>query len=102
MPFFGKIFKKVNVFSMTPREVQEAVLKSGEEASYIAGNKTEALQAITNGVIDTSKGAVTVDSGDKVSTSVFKGVKDYNRGDILCTGLCAASGVCETAAGIIV
>ena len=37
------IFKRANIFSMTPREVQQAVLKTGEEASYIAGNKTEAI-----------------------------------------------------------
>lgn len=96
------IFKRANIFSMTPREVQQAVLKTGEEASYIAGNKTEAIQTITNGVMDTTKGAVTTHSGTRVGTSIFKGAKDYARGDVLCTGLCAASGICETAAGIIV
>ncbi len=94
------IFKKTNIFSMTPSEVQKVVLKTKEEASYIAGNKTEALQSITNGIMDTSKGAVTTHSGSRVGTSVFKGVKDYSRGDVLCTGLCAASGICETAASI--
>lgn len=96
------IFKRANIFSMTPREVQLAVLKTGEEASYIAGNKTEAIQTITNGIMDTTKGAVTTHSGTRVGTSIFKGAKDYTRGDVLCTGLCAASGICETAAGIII
>lgn len=49
-----------------------------------------------------TKGAVTTHSGTKVGTSIFKGTKDYTRGDVLCTGLCAVSGICETAAGIIV
>lgn len=96
------IFKRANVFSMTPREVQQAVLKTGEEASYIAGNKTEAIQNISNGIMDTTKGAVTTHSGTRVGASIFKGAKDYTRGDVLCTGLCATSGICETAAGIIV
>ena len=96
------IFKRANIFSMTPREVQQAVLKTGEEASYIAGNKTEAIQTITNGIMDTTKGAVTTHSGTRVGTSIFKGAKDYARGDVLCTGLCAASGICETAASILV
>lgn len=87
---------------MSPREVQQAVLKTGEEASYIASNKTKAIQTITNRIMDTTKGAVTTHSETRVGTSIFKGVKDYTRGDILCTGLCAASGICETTAGIIV
>lgn len=96
------IFKRANVFSMTPRQVQQLVEKTGQEASYIAGNKTEAIQALTNGLIDSTKGAVTVQSGARVGTSIFKGAKDYARGDFLCTGLCATSGICETAASIIV
>jgi hypothetical protein len=52
--------------------------------------------------VDSTKGAVTTHSGARVGTSVFKGAKDYARGDVLCTGLCATSGFCETAAGIII
>jgi len=96
------ILKRANVFSMTPREVQQRVAKTGEEASYIAGNKTEAIQALTNGIVDSTKGAVTTHSGARVGTSVFKGAKDYARGDVLCTGLCATSGFCETAAKNVV
>ena len=96
------IFKRTNIFSMTPREVQEIVARTGQEASYIAGNKTEAIQALTTGIIESTKGAVTTHSGARVGRSVFKGVKDYLKGDFLCTGLCATSGICETAAGIII
>jgi hypothetical protein len=96
------ILKRANIFSMTPRQVQQIVEKTGQEASYIAGNKTEAIQALTNGIIDSTKGAVTTHSGARVGASVFKGAKDYARGDVLCTGLCATSGICETAAGIII
>jgi hypothetical protein len=96
------IFKRVNVFSMTPREVQQIVEKTGEEASYIVGNQTEAIQALTKGVIDSTKGVVATHSGARVGTSIFKGAKDYARGDVLCTGLCATSGICETTVGIII
>jgi len=96
------IFKRANIFTMTPREVQEAVEQTGQAASSVDGNKTESIQALTNGVVDTSRGALTTHSGSRLGTSVFKGAKDYTWGDMLCTGLCAASGVCETAAGIIV
>lgn len=96
------IFKRANIFLMSPREVQQAVLKTGEEASYIASTKTEAIQALTNGLIDTTRGAVTTHSGARVGESIFKGAKDYTRGDVICTGVCAASGICETSAGVIV
>lgn len=96
------IFKRSNIFSMSPREVQQAVLKTGEGASYIASNQTEAIQSMANGIPDAAKGAVTTHSGKRVGTSVFKGAKDYARGDVLCTGLCVTSGICETVAGAIV
>lgn len=100
------VFGRVNIFTMSPREVQEIVEKTGgtavQAASYVAGNKTEAIQALTNGAIDTSRGVLTAHSGKRLGTSVFKGVKDSARGDMLCTGLCAVSGVCETAAGVVV
>lgn len=52
--------------------------------------------------MDTTKGAVTIHSGTRVGTSIFKGAKDYTRGDVLCTDLYAALGICKTAASIIV
>lgn len=53
-------------------------------------------------LIDTSKGAVTTHSGSKIGNSIFKGAKDYSQGDYVCTTLCAVSGCCETAAGVLV
>ena len=91
-------FKRTQIFSMTPRQVQEAVEKGGDAASYIAGNST----ALVNGVIDSAKGVVMTNSGSRIGDSVFKGAKDYARDDVMCTGLCATSGVCETAVAIIV
>jgi hypothetical protein len=96
------MFKPTNVFSMTPRQIQEKVAETGLEASYIAGNQTEAIQNLTNGAIDVSKGAFSTDSAARLARSSFKGAKDYTRGDLICTGLCAVSAVCETAAGILV
>jgi hypothetical protein len=96
------LFKKSNIFSISPREVQEAVETTGQAASYIAGNKTEAVQALTNGIVDSTKGLFTTHSGARIGKSLFKGATDYARGDVLCTGLCATSGICETAAVVII
>ena len=99
---FSKIKPVTQIFKQTPREIQQEIAKKGansaEAVSYIVGNKTEAIQTITNGVIDTSKGAVTTHSGARIGNSIFKGSKDYARGDYLCTTLCGVSGSCETAA----
>jgi hypothetical protein len=96
------LFKRANLFSITPREVQTMVEKTGQAASYVAGNQTEAIQVLTNGIVDTSKGIVTTHSGTRAGVSIFKGVKDYFRGDLICTGLCSNSLICETTAGIII
>jgi hypothetical protein len=78
---------RANIFAMNPLEVQETVEKTGQAASYIAVNKTEAIQGLTNGIIDSGKGVVTIHIGGKAGISVFKGVKDYFRGDVIRTGL---------------
>lgn len=41
-------------------------------------------------------------SGSKIGNSIFKGAKDYSRGDYICTTLCAVLGCCETAASVLV
>jgi hypothetical protein len=84
-----------------PREIQEAIEKSGQAASCIAGNKTETIQALTTAIMDSSKVLVSVHNGGQAGVSFFKGVKDYFKGDVLCTGLYYLSGVCETTARII-
>lgn len=91
-----------NVFTMTPREVQELVEKSGQAASYIAGNKTEAIQTITNGAVDISRGVFSAHSGQRAGTGLLKASKDYSRGDYLCTGLCGISVLCEAGSGIVI
>jgi hypothetical protein len=93
MGIWNKIKSVTQIFQQTPREIQQEIAKKGAEsaeaASYIVGNKTEAIQTITNGIFDTSKGAVTTHSGARIGNSVFKGAKDYARGDYVCTTLCA-------------
>ena len=96
------LFQRSNVFSMTPREVQEIVEKTGKVASYVASNKTEAVQTLTNGIIDSTKGVITTHSGTRIGGRVFKDVKDYAKGDILCTGICTTFGICETATGVLI
>jgi len=66
------------------------------------GNKTEAVQTVTNGAIDTTKSVVSTHSGYRVGNSIYKGVKDHSKGDYVCTTLCVVSGCCETMAGVLV
>lgn len=104
------LFKRVNLFQMTPRQVQQAIEEQGLETadatvkgiSYFVGNKTEALQALTNGAVDSSKGVLTAQSGHRLGTSFYSGAKDYAKGDYVCTGLCAVSGACELTCAILV
>ena len=49
----------------------------------IAGNRTEALQAITNGLADSAEAGITIDSGPLVASAIFKSVKNYARGDVM-------------------
>jgi hypothetical protein len=95
-------FKQTEIFSMSPREVQEIVENGGQAVSYIAGNKTEAIQALTQRIIDSCKGIVMVDSSGRVASGIFKGIKDYSKGDLICTSLCVTSCILESSAGVLV
>ena len=65
--------------------VRDAILKQGktatEGAAYFWGN-------VTKGVQDSTKGALTVDSGRRASVGTFKAGKDFARGDVMCGSLC--------------
>jgi hypothetical protein len=79
--------------------VRDAILEKGktatEGAAYFWGN-------VTKGVQDTTKGALTVDSGRRVGVGTFKASKDFAKGDVMCGTLCCISIGCETISGIII
>ena len=79
--------------------VRDAILNQGkkttEGAAYFWGN-------VTQGVQDSTKGALTIDSGRRVSVGTFKASKDFARGDVICGGLCCVSIGCETIAGVLI
>lgn len=79
--------------------VRDAILKQGkiakEGTAYFWGN-------ITKGVQDSTKGALTIDSGRRVGVGTFKAASDFGRGDVLCGGLCCVSIGCEAVSGILV
>lgn len=79
--------------------VRDAILKHGktatESTAFFWGN-------ITQGVQDSTKGALTADSGRRAGIGVFKASKDFARGDALCGTLCCISTGCETVSGILV
>lgn len=79
--------------------VRDAILNQGktptEGVAYFWGN-------VTKGVQESTKGAVTVDSGRRAGVGTFKASKDFARGDVICGGLCCVSIGCETVSGILV
>ena len=79
--------------------VRHTILKQGKTATeataYFWGN-------VTKGVQDSTKGALTVDSGRRISSGTFKASKDFARSDVLCASLCCVSIGCEAVSGILV
>ena len=79
--------------------VRDTILTQGktatEAAAYFWGN-------VTKGIVDSSKGAITVDSGRRVGAGTFKASSDFARGDAICGSLCCISITCETISGVLV
>lgn len=79
--------------------VRDAILSQGktmtEATAFFWGN-------ITQGVVESGKGAVTIDSGRRVGVGVFKASTDFARGDVMCGGLCCVSIGCEAISGVLV
>ena len=76
-------------------KILEQGMKATESTAYFWGNLTQGIQ-------DTGKGALTMDSGKRAGTSIFKASKDFSRGDPVCGGLCSLSAGCEVIAGVLV
>ena len=80
-------------------EVRDAILKQGltatEGIAFGIGN-------ITKGVQDSTRGAVTIDSGRRAGAGTFKASKDFARGDVVCGGLCCISIGCEVVSGVLI
>lgn len=88
---------------ITPGEViRDSIIKSGLQAAYVAGNKTDDVNQIARVAKTAVDGGVALCGGGEASTAlgtiVFKALKDMARGDATCTGLCCISGTCESVA----
>jgi len=81
------------------RDISLVSLEKGkstkESMAYFWGN-------ITQGVQDSTKGALTIDSGRRAGVGTFKASKDFARNDILCGTLCCISIGCEVVSGVLV
>ena len=79
--------------------VRDSILTHGktftEGTAFFWGN-------ITKGVQDSTKGALTVDSGRRAGVGTFKATNDYARGDLICGSLCCISIGCEVVSGILI
>ena len=79
--------------------VRDAILNQDrtttEGVAYFWGNITKSVQ-------DSSKGAVTVDSGRSTGIGAFKASADFANRDPICGSLCCVSIVCEVVSGVLV
>ena len=78
-------------------DVCDKILKQGMKATE---STPYFLENVTKGVQETGKGALTVDSGKRAGTDIFKASKDFARGDTVCGGLFSVSVGCEVIAGV--
>ena len=76
-------------------KIIEQGMKATESTAYFWGNLTQGIQ-------DTGKAALTMDSGKRAGTGIFKAGKDFARGDAICGGLCSVSAGCEVIAGVLI
>tara|TARA_B110000971_G_C20036292_1_gene514417 strand:- start:5115 stop:5321 length:207 start_codon:yes stop_codon:yes gene_type:complete len=64
--------------------------------------RLSALGNLTQGIQDTFKGVVFIDSGSRTVIGIYKSTVDFARGDTLCVGLCCVSIGLELTAGVLV
>lgn len=80
-------------------KVRDAILQQGksatEGAAFFWGN-------ITQGVVDSTKGGVMVDSGRRIGIGTFKAGTYFSRGDTVCGTLCCVSIGCESLCSILI
>lgn len=102
-----KVFRKKLELKTTPGEsirdaIIEAGIKAAQESEYVAGNSTEKIIKIAENLGTTIDRGTKLFGGSEAAGSLgrvmYKTTADIARGDVLCTGLCAISGACETIA----
>ena len=84
--------------------IQETMLKlsQGNQRNLARESAASFWKNITKGVQDSTKGALTLDSGRRVGIGTFKASKDFAKGDVVCGSLCCVSIGCEAVSSIIV
>ena len=95
---FKKKFKK-KLFMLNGPSVRDTILSQGKTSTEAA---TFFWANITQGVMDSSKGALMIDSGRRAGAGTFKASKDFARGDLVCGSLCCISIGCEAISGTLV
>jgi hypothetical protein len=80
-------------------QVRDFILKQGysttEAAAFSWGN-------ITEEIVNTGKGVLTAQCGNRVGSGAYKATKDFGRGDLICGTLCCISIGCEVVSGVLV
>lgn len=104
-----KNFKKIKNFRLKAtlgENVRDTIIEAGkkalEESAYGAGNNTDEIikiaKRLEKGIDLGTKLGLGGESIGSLGRIGFKATTDIKRGDVVCTGLCAVSGTCETIA----
>ena len=77
------------------RITQKVIEKAGTEMSYVVGNTTEQALQYGEKIDQMSRGAVAIESGRALGSTVYKAAEDIARNDKICAGACAVASACE-------
>jgi hypothetical protein len=81
------------------RATQKIVENAGKEISYMVGNATEKSLEYADKIDQMSRGAVAIESGRALGSTVYQAAEDISRNDKICAGACIVASACEIVAG---
>ena len=81
------------------RAAQQAVEKAGTEVSYLFGSATAKSLDYADQIGQMTRGAVAIESGRSLGSTLYKTSEDVARNDKICAGACFVASACEVVAG---
>jgi hypothetical protein len=81
------------------RMTQKIVERAGTQISYMVGNATETSLEYADKIDQMARGAVAIESGRALGSTVYHAAEDIARNDKICAGACLVASVCEIVAG---
>ena len=81
------------------RATQKLIEKAGTKISYMVDNATDQAIQYSDKIDQMTRGAVAIESGRAIGSTVYKAAEDIARNDKICAGACIVATVCEAVAG---